>query len=101
MLDHLVAAGSPTRPGSAAFGLSYGGFLVNWLIAPRPQRFAAAVSENGVSSNQSRAAGRTPTAAPTYNAPPASATPSPPEGVELQLWRQSPLRHVADIPRRC
>ena len=34
------------------FGRSYGGFLVNWLVGTS-QRFAAAVSECGVSSNVS------------------------------------------------
>ena len=47
-VDHVVGLGlaDPARLG--ILGLSYGGFMVNWLVGAAPDRFAAAVSENGV-----------------------------------------------------
>jgi dipeptidyl aminopeptidase/acylaminoacyl peptidase len=93
VLDHLVAAGlaDPARLG--CFGRSYGGFLVNWLIGTS-QRFAAAVSECGVSSNVS-AYGQSDGGA-AYDRAAGLGEVLTPEGVD-QLWRQSPIRHVADI----
>ena len=75
------------------FGLSYGGFLANWLVGTS-DRFAAAVSENGVANNVSAWAGSD--CGPTYSASAGIGDATTPEGVEL-LWRQSPLRHVAAI----
>ena len=48
-LDQAVATGwtDPARVG--LLGLSYGGFMVNWLVGTS-DRFAAAVSENGVTN---------------------------------------------------
>jgi dipeptidyl aminopeptidase/acylaminoacyl peptidase len=48
-LDHAVAMGwaDPRRVG--VMGLSYGGYMVNWLIG-HSTRFRAAVSENGISN---------------------------------------------------
>ena len=40
---------SRTPSGSASLGLSYGGFMVNWLVGTT-DRFRAAVSENGVTN---------------------------------------------------
>ncbi len=93
VLDHAVSAGlaDPARLG--VFGLSYGGFLVNWLVGTS-DRFAAAVSENGVANNVSSWAGSD--CGPTYSAAAGIGDATTPEGVEL-LWRQSPLRHVAAI----
>jgi dipeptidyl aminopeptidase/acylaminoacyl peptidase len=93
VLDHAVAAGlaDPARLG--VFGLSYGGFLANWLVGTS-DRFAAAVSENGVANNVSSWAGSD--CGPTYSAAAGIGDATTPEGVEL-LWRQSPLRHVAAI----
>ena len=49
-VDHVVGLGlaDPARIG--ILGLSYGGFMVNWLVGAAPDRFAAAVSENGVTN---------------------------------------------------
>jgi dipeptidyl aminopeptidase/acylaminoacyl peptidase len=48
MVEWAAAEGlaDPTRVG--ILGLSYGGYLVNWLLGHFPGRFAAAVSENPV-----------------------------------------------------
>ncbi len=93
VLDHLVDVGlaDPARLG--CFGRSYGGFLVNWLIGTS-ERFVAAVSECGVSSNVS-AYGQSDCGA-TYNRAAGLGETLTPAGVEL-LWRQSPIRHVAAI----
>src|SRR4029079_10625826 len=65
VLDHAVATGlaDPTR--LRVVGLSYGGFLANWLVGTS-DRFAAAVSENGVANNVSAWAGSD--VGPTYSA---------------------------------
>ena len=93
VLDHAVAAGlaDPARLG--VFGVSYGGFLANWLVGTS-DRFAAAVSENGVANNVSSWAGSD--CGPAYSAAAGIGDATTPEGVEL-LWRQSPLRHVSAI----
>ena len=46
LVDWAVAEGiaDPARVG--IFGLSYGGFMTNWLLGHAPGRFAAGVSEN-------------------------------------------------------
>ena len=51
-VDHAVAAGLADPERLGVFGLSYGGFLANWLVGTS-DRFAAAVSENGVVNNVS------------------------------------------------
>ena len=93
VLDHAVATGlaDPSRLG--VVGLSYGGFLANWLVGTS-DRFAAAVSENGVANNVSAWAGSD--VGPTYSAAAGLGDATTPEGVE-SLWRQSPLRHVANV----
>jgi len=93
VIDHLVAQGlaDPNRIG--LLGLSYGGFLVNWLIGTS-DRFGAAVSENGV-VNQVSAWANSDTG-PDYDRAARLGSPLTPDGVE-SLWRQSPLRHVANI----
>jgi len=52
-VDHVVDRGlaDPARLG--ILGLSYGGFMVNWLVGAAPGRFRAAVSENGVTNQLS------------------------------------------------
>jgi dipeptidyl aminopeptidase/acylaminoacyl peptidase len=74
-------------------GLSYGGFLTNWLIGTSG-RFAAAVSENGV-SNQVSAWALCDVGA-ILNAADGLGDALSDEGVG-GLWRQSPLRHVSQI----
>jgi dipeptidyl aminopeptidase/acylaminoacyl peptidase len=52
--EQLAAVGWAVRAGLAdrdrvgVLGLSYGGFMVNWLLGHHPGRFAAAVAENPV-----------------------------------------------------
>ena len=92
-LDHVVALGlaDPARLG--VLGLSYGGFMVNWLVGTT-DRFRAAVSENGVTNQVSGWANSD--SGPEYDRASLMGDPLSPEGIE-RLWRQSPLRHVAGI----
>jgi dipeptidyl aminopeptidase/acylaminoacyl peptidase len=93
VLDHLVSAGlaDPERLGCS--GLSYGGFVVNWIIGTS-DRFKAAVSENGVVNQIATWAQSD--VGPLYNRLRDLGDPTSPEGVE-ELWRKSPLRHVASL----
>lgn len=93
VVDHAVAAGLADPDRLGVFGLSYGGFLTNWLVGTS-QRFAAAVTENGVVNNVSAWAASD--CGPTYSRAAGIGDATTPEGVEL-LWHQSPLRHVAEI----
>lgn len=92
-LDHVIALGLADPDRLGALGLSYGGFMVNWLVGTT-DRFRAAVSENGV-TNQVSAWAASDTG-PEYCRASHLGDPMTPEGVE-KLWRQSPLRHVAAI----
>ncbi len=92
-LDHVVALGLADPDRLGALGLSYGGFMVNWLIGTT-DRFRAAVSENGV-TNQVSAWAHSDTG-PEYCRAALMGDPTTPEGIE-RLWRQSPLRNVARI----
>ena len=75
-------------------GLSYGGFMVNWLVGTT-DRFKAAVSENGVTNQVAGWANSD--SGPEYDrASPAWATRLSPKGID-KLWRQSPLRNVANV----
>ena len=49
VLDHLVKAGLSDPKRLGCYGNSYGGFMVNWLVGTS-DRFAAAVSSNGVAN---------------------------------------------------
>lgn len=49
LIDRLVREGLVDRDRVGVVGLSYGGFMVNWLLGHHPGRFAAGVSENPVS----------------------------------------------------
>jgi dipeptidyl aminopeptidase/acylaminoacyl peptidase len=92
-LDFVEAMGlaDPSRLG--VLGLSYGGFMVNWLVGTT-DRFVAAVSENGVTNQVSAWAHSDSGAEYCRAARMGDAT--TPAGVE-QLWRQSPLRNVAAV----
>lgn len=92
-LDHVIALGlaDPARLG--VLGLSYGGFVVNWLVGTT-DRFRAAVSENGVSNQVSAWAHSD--EGPEYCRAARLGDPTTPEGV-ARLWRQSPLRNVANV----
>ncbi len=93
VVDGVVAAGlaDPRRLG--VIGLSYGGFLTSWLVGVT-DRFAAAVTENGV-SNQATAWAECYfgiyDSRRTGLGDPLSA-----DGAE-RLWKRSPLRNVAAI----
>jgi dipeptidyl aminopeptidase/acylaminoacyl peptidase len=93
VIDHIVEGelADPRRLG--ILGLSYGGFLVHWLISTS-DRFAAAVSENGV-ANQVSAWANSDTG-PEYSRSALLGDTVTPEGV-AKLWRQSPLARVAAI----
>jgi dipeptidyl aminopeptidase/acylaminoacyl peptidase len=92
-VDHAVAMGfaDPARLG--VLGLSYGGFMVNWLIATS-DRFRAAVSENGVTNQVSDWANSD--SGPEYCRAADMGDALTPAGV-AKLWRQSPLAHVSGI----
>ena len=93
-VDHVVALGlaDPARLG--ILGLSYGGFMVNWLVGAAPERFAAAVSENGVTNQVNDWANSD--SGPEYDRMALLGDPFSEEGV-ARLWRQSPLRFVSRI----
>ena len=90
--DHVVELGwaDPSRLG--ILGLSYGGFVVNWIVGTS-DRFRAAVSENGVTNQVAVWANSD--SGPEYCRAALLGDPFSPEGIE-RLWRQSPLRHVAE-----
>ncbi len=92
-LDHAVALGLADPDRLGALGLSYGGFMVNWLVGTT-SRFRAAVSENGV-TNQVGAWTHSDTG-PEYCRAARMGDPTTPDGV-ARLWQQSPLRNVADV----
>jgi dipeptidyl aminopeptidase/acylaminoacyl peptidase len=92
-LDHVVALGLADPDRLGALGLSYGGFMVNWLIGTS-DRFRAAVSENGV-TNQVSAWAHSDTGQ-EYCRAARMGDPTTPEGID-QLWHQSPLRNVANV----
>ncbi len=48
LVDWAVRKGFTSRDHVGLLGLSYGGYMTNWLLGHHPGRFAAAVSENPV-----------------------------------------------------
>jgi dipeptidyl aminopeptidase/acylaminoacyl peptidase len=107
-LDHVIGLGLADPDRLGALGLSYGGFMVHWLIGTS-DRFRAAVSENGVVNQVSAWANSD--SGPEYDRTSLLGDVFSPEGVE-RLWRQSPLAHVsamrtpllmlqAEADRRC
>ncbi len=92
-LDHMIALGLADPDRLGVLGLSYGGFMVNWLVGTT-DRFRAAVSENGVTNQV--AAWAASDCGPEYCRTARMGDPTTPEGVE-RLWRQSPLRNVASV----
>ena len=93
-VDHVVGMGlaDPARLG--ILGLSYGGFLVNWLVGAAPGRFHAAVSENGVTGQLNSWANSD--SGPEFDRMALLGDPLSEDGIAT-LWRQSPLRHVTRI----
>ncbi len=92
-VDHVIELGlaDPVRLG--VMGLSYGGFMVNWLVGTT-DRFRAAVSENGVTNQIATWANSD--SGPEYDRASLLGDPLSAEGIE-KLWRQSPLRNVANV----
>ncbi len=92
-VDRVLELGlaDPARLG--IFGLSYGGFMVNWMVGTT-DRFKAAVSENGVTNQISTWANSD--SGPEYDRASLLGDPFSPEGID-KLWRQSPLRNVANV----
>jgi dipeptidyl aminopeptidase/acylaminoacyl peptidase len=92
-VDHVVGLGwaDPGRLG--IMGLSYGGFVVNWIVGTS-ERFRAAVSENGVTNQVAVWANSD--SGPEYCRAALLGDPFTPDGID-RLWRQSPLRHVAGV----
>jgi dipeptidyl aminopeptidase/acylaminoacyl peptidase len=92
-LDHVIELGLADRERLGVMGLSYGGFMVNWLVGTT-DRFKAAVSENGVTNQVSDWANSD--SGPEYDRASLLGDPFSPEGID-KLWRQSPLRNVTSI----
>ena len=92
-LDHVVELGLADPDRLGVLGLSYGGFMVNWLVGTT-DRFRAAVSENGVTNQVSTWANSD--SGPGLRSGGAPGRPVQSGGID-RLWRQSPLRHVSAI----
>lgn len=92
-VDHVVTIGLADPGRLGVMGLSYGGFMTNWLVGTT-DRFKAAVSENGVTNQVADWADSD--GGPEFSRAARLGDPLSPEGVE-RLWRQSPLRNVANV----
>jgi len=92
-VDAAIVRGLADPDRLGVLGLSYGGFMVNWLVGTT-ERFRAAVSENGV-ANQVAAWANSDTGV-AYNRTALLGAPLDRTGVE-GLWRQSPLANVAAV----
>ena len=77
----------PARVG--LIGLSYGGYLVNWLLGAHPDRFAAGIADGGAADLC--ASWALSDSGPDFHRRAGMAEPLTPEGV-ARLWQQSPLR---------
>jgi dipeptidyl aminopeptidase/acylaminoacyl peptidase len=89
VVDHTVALGLADPGRLGILGLSYGGFLAQWMIGAEPDRFRAAVAEAGVANQV--AAWAIADSGVEYNRAELVGDPLTDAGVE-RLWRQSPLR---------
>jgi dipeptidyl aminopeptidase/acylaminoacyl peptidase len=89
--DWAVAEGLADPERLAVHGLSYGGFMTNWLVG-QTDRFRAAISANGVSNQVSAAANCDLGALWT----PRFGWGYPPDDLD-RLWAQSPLAHADRI----
>lgn len=92
-LDALVERGLADPRRTAVMGLSYGGFLTQWLVGVT-DRFAAACSENGVANQVSTWANSF--FGVHYNRRASLGDPLSEDGM-LRLWRSSPLHNVAKV----
>jgi dipeptidyl aminopeptidase/acylaminoacyl peptidase len=93
VVDAMVARGASDPARLGVMGLSYGGFLTQWLVGVT-DRFAAAVAENGV-SNQVAAWGNSYFGV-HYNRRARLGDPLSDEGM-LRLWSHSPLRNASRV----
>jgi dipeptidyl aminopeptidase/acylaminoacyl peptidase len=89
VVDHAVAVALADPGRLGILGLSYGGFLAQWMIGAAPDRFRAAVAEAGV-ANQVAAWANSDTGV-EYDRAELLGDPLSDEGT-ARLWRQSPLR---------
>jgi dipeptidyl aminopeptidase/acylaminoacyl peptidase len=92
-VDHVISLGLVDADRIGVVGLSYGGFMTNWLVGTT-DRFKAAVSENGVTNQINDWANSD--GGPEFDRMSLMGDPFSAEGIE-RLWRQSPLRNVADV----
>lgn len=92
-VDGLVAKGLADPDRLGVMGLSYGGFLTNWLIGVT-DRFKAASSENGVANQVSAWANSY--FGVHYNRRADLGDPLSDDGMQ-RLWSTSPLRHATRI----
>jgi len=92
-VDGLVARGLADPQRLGVMGLSYGGFLTQWLIGVT-DRFAAAVAENGVANQASAWANSY--FGVHYNRRAGLGDPLSDEGMQA-LWHSSPLRNASRI----
>jgi dipeptidyl aminopeptidase/acylaminoacyl peptidase len=92
-VDHVIQLGLADPDRLGVMGLSYGGFMANWLVGTT-HRFKAAVSENGV-TNQVASWANT-DSGPEFDRAALMGDTLSQEGVD-RLWRQSPLRHVGNV----
>jgi dipeptidyl aminopeptidase/acylaminoacyl peptidase len=92
-VDALVERGLADPDRLAVMGLSYGGFLVQWLVGVT-DRFAAGIAENGV-ANQVSAWGNS-FFGVHYNRRAGLGDPLSDAGMRA-LWRASPLRNASRI----
>jgi dipeptidyl aminopeptidase/acylaminoacyl peptidase len=93
VVDRAVEVGLADPGRLGILGLSYGGFMTQWLVG-HTNRFRAAVAENGV-TNQINAWGNCDFGV-NYNRGALLGDPLTHEGME-RLWRQSPMAHVSDV----
>ncbi|MGH2445308.1 MAG: S9 family peptidase [Candidatus Limnocylindria bacterium] len=93
VVDAVVARGLADPKRLAVMGLSYGGFLTQWLIGVT-DRFAAASAENGVASQASAWANSY--FGVHYNRRAGLGDPLSDSGMQ-QLWRSSPLRNARHV----
>jgi dipeptidyl aminopeptidase/acylaminoacyl peptidase len=92
-VDHVVKLGLADPKRLGVMGLSYGGFMVNWLVGTT-DRFRAGVSTAGVTNQVSAWADGD--AGVEFNRASLLGAPLDPESV-ARLWRQSPLSNVANV----
>jgi dipeptidyl aminopeptidase/acylaminoacyl peptidase len=92
-VDALVGKGLADPKRLAVMGLSYGGFLTQWLVGVT-DRFAAASSENGVANQASAWANSF--FGVHYNRRAGLGNPLSDEGMQ-SLWRSSPLRNARKV----